>query len=315
MLDEPLLVTRGEDDRVRVLSNVCRHRANVVAKTAGNRKRFTCSYHAWTYDLTGKLVAAPLMVGSAAFRSEACGLPEFATEVWQDFIFVNFSGDAAPLAPRLDAFLPTITNYHPVGRHHQFVEEDEWRTNWKCLVENFMEGYHLSVAHQKTLHPITPTSLCRKISAPFGMTAYASGYSPSVGERGPYHEDLKDSERRTSVLFSVFPNLVVAIVPNVTLYIVMDPVEADRVKLRWGLAGTISDPDHPDVIAYRDLCFAFNAEDREQLEGVQRGMKTRFFHSGPLAPPDYEGTIWDFLRYMAAKLGLDDAATATAPAP
>jgi choline monooxygenase len=310
MIDEPLLVVRGEDGRIRVLSNVCRHRGNLVAKASGNRKRFTCSYHAWTYGLDGRLAAAPLMTGSEAFRKEDCGLPEFATEIWQDFIFVNFRRDAPPLAQRLDAFVPTIANYHPVGRHHQHSEEDEWGANWKCLVENFMEGYHLSAAHLKTLHPITPTSLCRKIPAPFGMTAYASGYHPNVPERGPYPADLTAEERRASVLFSVFPNLVVAIVPNVTLYMVVNPVDADRVSLRWGLAGTIADPQHPEVTAYRDLCFAFNAEDREQLEGVQKGMKTAFLRSGPLAPPDFEGAIWDFIQYMAAKVGLDSGAPA-----
>lgn len=47
------------------------------------------------------------------------------------------------------------------------------------------------------------------------------------------------------------------------------------------------------------------AEDKEQLEGVQKGMKSRSFHGGPLAPPDFEGTIWDFTKYIAAKLGSD----------
>ena len=74
---------------------------------------------------------------------------------------------------------------------------------------------------------------------------------------------------------------------------------------RTGFAGSVADPSHPDVIRYRDLCFAFNAEDRKQLEGVQKGLKTRHRESGPLAPPDFEGTIWDFYQYMAAKLGSD----------
>jgi phenylpropionate dioxygenase-like ring-hydroxylating dioxygenase large terminal subunit len=307
LVGEPLLVVRGEDGQVRVLSNVCRHRANLVASGAGNRKRFVCGYHAWSYDPDGRLAAAPLMAGSEAFDKAGCRLPAFACEIWQDFIFVNLDGNAEPLAPRLDGFLPAIRNYHHPGRHHQFVAEEVWQTNWKCLVENFMEGYHLSAAHLKTLHPMTPTSLCRKIPAPFGMTAYTSGYAPSVPERGPYHPDLTAEERRYSVLFSVFPNLTLSIVPNVTLYLLVRPVDADSVAVRWGLAGTIDDPEHPDVIRYRDLCFAFNAEDRQQLEAVQKGMKSRHFPGGPLAPADYEGTIWDFYQYMASRLGSDAA--------
>lgn len=305
LVGEQLLVTHGEDGKIRVLSNVCRHRANIVATGSGNRKRFVCSYHAWSYNADGSLANAPLMSKSPAFDKSKCSLPEFATEVWQDFIFVNLDGKAAPLAPRLEEFLPNINNYHAVGRHHQFVGEEAWKTNWKCLVENFMEGYHLSVAHAKTLHPITPTALCKKMPAPEGMTAYTSGYDPKVPERGPYHEDLTAAERRYSVLFSVFPNVTISIVPNVTLYLMVRPIDADTVGVKWGLAGNIDDPNHPDVIRYRDLCFAFNAEDREQLEGVQKGMKTRHFKSGPLAPADFEGTIWDFYQYMASKLASD----------
>ncbi len=307
LVGEPLLVVRGQDDQIRVLSNVCRHRANLVASGSGNARRFVCSYHSWSYNADGSLAKAPLMAKAPAFRAEDCGLPAFATEIWQDFIFVNLDGNAAPLAPRCDPFLPHIKNYHHPGRHHQYVAEEIWQTNWKCLVENFMEGYHLSAAHLKTLHPITPTSLCRKIPTPEGMTAYTSGYDPKVPERGPYHPDLTAEERRYSVLFSVFPNLTLSIVPNVTLYLMVRPVNADAVAVKWGLAGTVEDPEDPAVIRYRDLCLAFNAEDRAQLEGVQKGMKSRHYTSGPLAPPDYEGTVWDFYTYMASKLASDVA--------
>jgi choline monooxygenase len=302
LVGESLIVTHGADGNIRVVSNICRHRANLLAKGRGNAKQFICSYHAWAYNLDGALRAAPRMAASEAFAKDKCNLPAFATEIWQDFIYVNLDGQAAPLAPRAEPFLPHIKNYHQEGRTHQFVAEEVWQTNWKCLVENFMEGYHLSVAHAKTLHPMTPTSLCRKISAPKGMTAFTSGYNPDFPQRGPFHPDLTAEERRYSVLFSVFPNCLISIVPNVTLYLLVRPIDADSVAIKWGLAGTIADPNHPDVVRYRDLCFAFNAEDKEQLEGVQKGLKSRYYKSGPLAPPDFEGTIWDFYQYMADKM-------------
>jgi phenylpropionate dioxygenase-like ring-hydroxylating dioxygenase large terminal subunit len=299
---EPLLVVRGDEGQVRVLSNVCRHRANLIAQGRGHRQRLVCSYHAWSYDRGGRLLHAPLMEEAAARQGARCDLPVFATELWQDFIFVNLDGQAAPLGPRLAAFLPAINNYGITGRHHQFVGEEVWHTNWKCLVENFMEGYHLSAAHAKTLHAITPTALCRKIAAPPGMTAYTAGYAPSVPERGPYPEALSAQERRYSVLFSVFPNLMVSVAPNVTLYLLVQPVDADHVGIQWGLLGTIADPQHPDVIRYRELCESFNLEDRAQLEAVQQGLKSRHYHGGPLAPSDFEGTVWDFHQYVAARI-------------
>lgn len=300
---EPLLVVRGEDGQVRVLSNVCRHRGNVVAKGAGNATRFLCNYHFWTYAADGKLLAAPLMNQVAGFDKSGCKLPEFRSEVWQDFVFVDLGGRAAPLAPRLDWFLPHIANYHAIGRHHQYVGDDVWNANWKSLVENFMEGYHLSAAHLKTLHPMTPTSLCKYVPSQPGMTAYTASYDPAWPERGPFHEDLTAEERRYSMLFSVFPNLMVSIAPNVTLYMIVRPIDANTTAVRWGFAGNIADPTHPDVLRYRELCDGFNAEDKAELEGVQRGLQSRHFRPGRLAPRDYEGTIWDFYQYMAQKLG------------
>ena len=61
LIDEPLIVVRGQDKKVRVLSNVCRHRSSVIAEGAGNKKNFVCPYHAWTYATDGQLLRAPYM--------------------------------------------------------------------------------------------------------------------------------------------------------------------------------------------------------------------------------------------------------------
>ena len=308
VVGEPLLVVRGGDAKIRVLSNVCRHRGNLVAKGAGNRLRFVCGYHAWAYTADGALANAPFMGGRKGFDRADCALPEFRSEIWQDFIFVDLGGEAEPLAPRLDWFLPRTRNYRPLGRHHQFIAEETWNTNWKSLFENFMEGYHLSSAHPQTLHPMTPTALCRKIPCRPGVTAYLSGYDPGWPDRGPFPETLTEEERRNSVMFGVFPNLLVGLVSNVTLYMMLFPIAADRVAIRWGLAGAVADPNDPDVLRYRDLCLAFNAEDRAILEAIQQGLNSRHYHGGPLAPDDFEGTIVEFHRYIASRIGVPDRA-------
>ena len=304
VVGEPLLVVRGEDNIIRVLSNVCRHRANLVAQGAGNRLRFVCGYHAWAYAADGALATAPLMNRNPAFDARACGLPQFRSEIWQDFIFVNLSGDAEPLAARLAWFLPRMNNYQPLGRHHQFVAHETWETNWKTLFENFMEGYHLSTAHARTLHPMTPTALCRKIPCQPGVTAYLSGYDPSLPDRGPFPNSLTEEERRNSLMFGVFPNLLVGLVSNVTLYMTVYPLGAGKVAVKWGLAGTVDNAEDPAVLRYRDLCFAFNAEDKAILEAVHKGMQSRRYHGGPLAPADFEGAIVDFYRYIASRIGV-----------
>ena len=302
MLDEQILVTRDMDGVVRVLSNVCRHRGNRVAEGSGNRRKFTCQYHAWTYDNTGALLGAPLMEKQPGFDKKKCGLPEFASEIWKGWIFVNLDGTAAPLAPRLSGLQAVIKNYHPEDRFLNFIEEDTWWCNWKCLFENFMEGYHLSATHLKTLHKITPTRLCKKMGSDDGWTGYHAYYDPNYPPRGPFHPDLTEDEKTKSPMYGVYPNLVVGMATNFTLFMCLRPDGVDKVKIRWGVTGLENDPDAQTVKEYVDLCKSFNAEDREKLEILQIALKTRSYPGGPLAPDDYEGSIWDFIQYMARHL-------------
>jgi nitrite reductase/ring-hydroxylating ferredoxin subunit len=312
LLGEQLLVVRDLEGEVRVLSNVCRHRANLVAHGKGNTKRFMCQYHAWTYRTDGTLLRAPYMEEAENFDPKTCALPRLTTEIWNHFIFVNLDGTAGPLAPELEGLSEMIRNHHHEERNLLYVGEDVWGTNWKCLTENFIEGYHLSATHKDTLHPTTPTRLCKKVPGGPQYTVYRSYYDPSVPDRGPYHEDLTEDERRNSIMGCVFPCFLFGFATHYTLFMALRPAGVGKVALKWGLAGFLEDPDDPEVRKFVELCHAFNAEDREKLETLWKGLQTRFYSAGPLAPADFEGTIWDFLQYVAGKLGtqvdLDGAA-------
>ena len=302
MLDEQILVTRDMDGEVHVLSNVCRHRGNRVAEGSGNSKRFVCQYHTWSYDNTGALLAAPLIDNTPSFDKRKCSLPEFTSEIWNGWIFVNLDGKASPLAQRLTGLQEKIKNYHPEERFLNFIEEDTWDCNWKCLFENFMEGYHLSATHRETLHKITPTKLCKKMGSSEGWTGYRAYYNPDYPPRGPFHVDLTEDEKINSPMYAIYPNLVVGMATNFTLFMCLRPNGVDKVNIRWGVTGLENDPDSQKVKDYVDLCRSFNAEDREKLEVLQVALKTRHFQGGPLAPDDYEGSIWDFIQYMAKHL-------------
>ena len=237
-----------------------------------------------------------------AFNKADCGLKPIHSEVWQNFIFVNLDGFAPSLAENLTPILPSVRNYHNDERHLYYSREEVWATNWKNLVENFMEGYHLSATHPKTLDPYTPTSLCRYVPGTDHYAAYKAHYRPVSPQRNPYHPDLTAEERRYSFLFNVFPSFVVTYISHLTIYLCLRPAGPDRVAIRWGIAGHEADIDASTRDGYVEFADAFNAEDRKQLEMLQRGQKSRFYKPGPLAGSDYEGTIRDFHRYMARTL-------------
>ena len=304
LVGEQLIVTHSRDGNVRVLSNVCRHRGNLLAEGSGNRKNFICAYHAWVYNSEGHLLNAPLMDRIENFDKATCSLPSFATEIWRGFIYVNLDGNAAPLAEQLTGLEPIIENYRMEDRNFVYGEETIWACNWKALAENFMEGYHLSATHNKTLHPITPTSLCVKMPHDDYYSGYWAKYNPSYPERLPYPPGLTKEETRQSPMFCINPNHVIGLATNACVYMCLRPHGPYHVAIRWGVISTAK-PDDQSAIDYVKLCHEFNEEDKTKLETLQIGLKSRYLKTGYLAPADFEGVIWDMYQFMARRLGSD----------
>ena len=302
LLDEPLIVCRGEDERVRVLSNVCRHRGSVLVEGRGGGKRVTCPYHRWSYALDGRLLAAPLVEKTEGFDRAACSLPVFRTAEWMGWLFVNLDGRADDFDVATEGVDAWVRNYHPEEMRTVEAAPERWPLNWKCLVENFMEGYHLTPVHRETLHPMTPTRLCEKIPGGRGYTGYKSHYSPSFPGRRPFHPDTSDEERSQSMMIWIYPSFVAAISPNSAVYMSVTPTGPEELQTRWGVVAREELFASGEARERHDFARAFNAEDRDRLVAVQRGLRSRFGGRGPLAPPDLEGTVSDFYAHMAERL-------------
>ena len=138
---EPLLICRDNDAKMNAFRNVCRHRGVEVATGRGNLAKFTCPYHAWVYDLEGKLMGAPHTKELRAFDVTKCSLPRISLDDWGGYIFVNFDPDCQSLADYLDedgirdfaAFLqPENTRLS-----HKFTVDVP--CNWKFVPENLMD--------------------------------------------------------------------------------------------------------------------------------------------------------------------------------
>ena len=134
---------------MRCFYNVCQHRAHQLVQGAGRTRVLVCPYHAWTYELSGGLRAAPNSSAVEGFeRSKIC-LTEVKCEVFLGFIFVNLDPDAAPMEDwfpgaraELEAFVPDADRLKPL----EWVEIPE-NCNWKVSVENYSECYHCSLNH------------------------------------------------------------------------------------------------------------------------------------------------------------------------
>lgn len=295
VLDEPLLVTRSEEG-VLVLSNTCRHRGMIVAEGQGNAKRHVCRYHAWSYGPDGGLLSAPRM-RNAGFDAKNCALPRFETQIRNGFIYVCLSD--TPMELELDALDALIAPYDPQAFRHIHTASETWNCNWKALVENFMEAYHLSVVHPETLHHYTPTGLSRKGPSGPHFTSYFANYPDTAAGRGNGSPALTDEERRRSTLFAVFPTQVVSIAATTLVSLSIFPLSPETIEVRWTLS-TYGTELEDGVLADRIAVWnEVNREDREKLETMQKALHSRHATGGPLAGDDYEGTVRDFLNWFA----------------
>lgn len=296
LLGEPLLIVRGDDGTVRALANLCRHRGMPLAEGEGSAKRFVCSYHAWSYGRDGRLLRAGRM-RNAGFDPATCALPGWPVREWGGFVYVSL-GDGATV-PELGALEAEIGAYEPQAYRIEHAAQETWRCNWKCLVENFMEGYHLSVVHPRTLRGYTPTELSQKGPSGAGFTSYRARYPEGIPSRGRGAPGLDDAARNRSTLFAVFPCQVASVAASLLVSLSLRPVAVDRVDVRWTLSVHGDDLDAGTVAQRVALWNEVNREDREKLERLQAVLGSRHAAAGPLAEDDYEGTIRDFHRWLA----------------
>ena len=151
-LKASLIVTRGEDDKVRVFRNICRHRGDkLIHDASGCTKFFTCKFHAWNYSNTGKLVGVTDQGQFKDLAKENLGLIEIHSEVWEDIVFVNFQEKPDQtlkewLGDIYDQYTGFSSNRVKVADHRVIVN-----TNWNLAVNAFCEGYHNLFIHKNTV--------------------------------------------------------------------------------------------------------------------------------------------------------------------
>lgn len=303
---EPLMIVRGKDGEVRALSAVCRHRWMLLGEGAESSGTISCPYHKWTYALDGSLMAAPLMEQAEGFDRAECALPSFACEVWNGFIFVNLSGDAAPLTGQLQPLAEEFTPWKMdemeiVGR----IEFDQ-AYNWKVLVDNFMEAYHHFAIHPERFEPNYPAAISFHDPA---EGPYAVLRMPHKGNELSHPlfkplDDIPERARRGFSVFNIYPSMLIAVLSDSVIWYRMEIAGVDRFKLTVYLLAHPASTDVPDAETLkhflREATVAVHMEDLIACEGVQKGLHSGVAQAGRLS--HLEGAIHAHQRWLIAEL-------------
>jgi glycine betaine catabolism A len=293
---ESVIVTRDENGKVRGFYNVCRHRGTQICEQAAGEfaGRIRCPYHAWTYGLDGKLLAAPHLE-EAEFRKENYPLHAVGAGEWDGHVFVNLAKERQALLGQLGD-LPRKFAGWGMGELRRYKHERyEVKANWKLIVQNYNECLHCPVLHP-ALNKVTNYMSGENDPAHQGYVGGSMefrGGAETMSVDGKRRRDflpgLSEKQRVVVLYYTVYPNLFLSLHPDYVMVHRLWPKAADRteVETEWLF--------HPEEMAkedfYGDDAVEFwdktNREDWWITEQSQKGVTSRRYVPGPYS--EHEG--------------------------
>ena len=299
----PVIIVR-DDTGYRAFYNTCSHRGGCLVSDrqgvlAG--KRFKCGYHAWTYDITGKLIGIPDQIDFHSVDKSKRGLTALRCESWCGWIFVNGDANAMPLLEHLGTVRDQMAQFDAdklalINRYHY-----DCACNWKVLMDAFAENYHFVSLHKGTVGLPGPNCAVRHRGTV--MSLYRNGNSRNILPWGVAFEPRSDASeetgfsmgmggiadiatvgpipRRFICAFTSFPNLTTPVYANGFPFLLFWPtgLNTSRLEVVWfGLPhGQAQLP-----VAWKEKIAAFNVvldEDLTYLPSVQKSAESPVFRS------------------------------------
>ncbi len=284
--DVGVLLSRGAAGEVAAFANTCRHRGHELLPDGGTsvKRAVVCPYHAWSYDLSGALIAAPGFREVASFDPAARGLVPLPAEVWHGWVFVNALGTAASLAAHVGGLEGLVAPYAPerlvLGATHEYVVA----ANWKVITENYHECYHCPLIHPE-LCEVSPPASGSNFDLPgvwVGGTMDLRDGADTMSLTG--HSDgvpIDGVDPRVVLYLGLLPNLLLSLHPDYVMTHRMTPLAPDRTQVECAWYFVSRDVDPAYAVDFWDTT---NRQDWGACESVQRGLASPHFRPGPLAP-------------------------------
>ncbi|MDC0033151.1 aromatic ring-hydroxylating dioxygenase subunit alpha [Alphaproteobacteria bacterium] len=185
----PVIFARDGQGDIRVFLNACRHRAaQVCREPRGNTRRYNCFYHGWSYDRDGKLVGVP---GEDSYppgfdKADYSLAKAPRVEGYKGFWFISFNPDVMELEEHLAGateYLDLVVDQSPSGTMEvvEGTQEYDIRANWKLLVENSFDDYHLLTTHKTWLDYMKDSGVNVEPPAGQGLLLPSKGIGKGLG--------------------------------------------------------------------------------------------------------------------------------------
>src|SRR5512132_556987 len=306
VLGESVIVTRGASGRVRAFYNVCRHRGTRLCTEADGvfGGSIQCPYHAWTYDLDGRLIGAPHMDEVPHFRKDDYPLHPVRADTWDGHVFLSLSADAPPLAEQLGdlpaRFAPWRMAELRLGRRITY----DVRANWKLIIQNYNECLHCPNLHpalNRLSHYLSGENEPLRATYMGGRMDLRPGVETLSIDgtcRRAFLPGLSAEDVRRVYYYAIFPNMLLSLHPDYMMVHTLWPVAPDRTIniCEWHFhpdAFAASPFDASDAIDFWDMT---NRQDWHVCELSQAGISSRAYTPGPYS--NREDLLYAFDRMI-----------------
>jgi Rieske 2Fe-2S family protein len=293
--DQPVLVVRDHDGELRAFRNVCRHRGSRLLKGSGScGKAIRCLYHGWTYRLDGSLIGVPEGRAIEGLDKSRLGLHQVRAEEFCGLLFVNLDPGAEPLGEMLGGLAERLARYRlpELERFGQGSGGDAQPANWKVVVENYIEGYHIPIAHPSLMRLLDYQRYDVELhdnwvwfEAPMRDKPSDNRLERAYQRLATPMPGLGPEDRRVWRFVLIYPNTTLDLYPDQVNTWRLWPNGPEETLDEWG---TFRFPGAPPAsrIAQRLnnwLNTEVLKEDVDLVDNVQRGLRSRGYHPGPLS--------------------------------
>ncbi|MEM9330531.1 MAG: ring-hydroxylating oxygenase subunit alpha [Pseudomonadota bacterium] len=285
---KPIVVVRDREGVLRAFYNVCKHRAHELLKGEGMSTRIMCPYHAWVYRLDGQLVRAPHTENLDGFDVRDICLSAVQVEEFCGFIYVNLDPAAPSLSHQSGDLETEIRHWAPDIEQLTFGHRLTYdiKSNWKNVVDNFLECYHCPTAHKDFCELVDMDTYKVTTHGIYSSHMADAGNSPNAAY------DVSNATVRTHAVWWLWPNTCLMRYPGRSSMIVLNiiPAGPDRTLETYDFFLETPEPDDMEKEAIRYLDEVLQVEDIGLVESVQRGMDTPAFEQGRIVhDPDGSG--------------------------
>jgi choline monooxygenase len=275
---KPIAIVRDRDGVLRAFYNVCKHRAHKLLTGEGTAARITCPYHAWTYRLNGQLAGAPHTQHLQNFDLRSIWLEPVQVEEFCGFIYVNLDTNAESLRKLSGNLESEIRHWAPDVDSLTFSHRLTYdiKSNWKNIVDNFLECYHCPVAHK---------DFCTLVDMKtYKVTTHGiySSHMADAGQQPNSAYDTSNAKVRTHAVWWLWPTTCLMRYPGRGSMIVLNiiPMGPDRTLETYDFFLETPEPDETEKTAIHYLDSVLQVEDIALVESVQQGMATPAFQQG-----------------------------------